>query len=341
MALAGRGLSHVAFGLARYVDVDVLGRDIAAQGLVELTGPGLDVAAAQLGVTARTAARYLGLVGGGPDHPIRSRTKLLANLEHMLGVDGRFVGLIRTARRRAGGSRDDVLLGWRNAATCVRGHLRPDGYGIYRHHGQLHSFFREYDRGTMRPEGDRKKLRAHRRYRASDADRRDDDGFPTILVVATESATEERIARAVRVVESGGDAPRPILLTDRRRIDHAGNPGGFLGRIWRRPLARFDDERALWPTDLGSAFGSSIRLRSSGLPTLWSNNTSNTTFVSVRQHRSVDTLQTSSRCGPAGSERPASARAQGGGSGVPARRRRGCSARVSRPRPTPSTRRSR
>ena len=294
MALAGSGLSHVAFGLARYVDVDVLGRDIAAQGLVELTGPGLDVAAAQLGVTVGTAARYLGLVSGGPDHPIRSRTKLLANLEHMLGVDGRFVGLIRTARRRAGGSGDDVLLGWRNAAACIRGHLRPDGYGIYRHHGQLHSFFLEYDRGTMRPEGYRKKLRAHRRYRASDAYRRDYDGFPTILVVAAESATEERIARAVRVVESGGDAPLPILLTDRRRIDHAGNPGGFLGRIWRRPLARFDDERELWPTDLGSAFGSSsIRLWSSVLPTLWSNNTSNTTFVSVRQHRIVDTLQTS------------------------------------------------
>ena len=55
-------------------------------------------------------------------------------------------------------------------------------------------------------------------YRESRAFERDYDGFPTILVVTTDNAAEERIARSARAASIGRWAPLPILLTCAWRI---------------------------------------------------------------------------------------------------------------------------
>src|SRR5690606_1438107 len=107
------------------------------------------------------------------ESPIGARRALLKNLAHALAVDGIFINLIRTAERFSAAGWDDALLEWRNAAACSRGHLRPDGYGVYHRYHETGRFTRDYR------------------------------GFPTILMVTTTEAAEERIARAARLAAIG------------------------------------------------------------------------------------------------------------------------------------------
>src|SRR6202011_2836084 len=101
------------------------------------------------------AVHFNGLVGGGPERPFGARSALVRNLVHKQGVDALFVDL---ARQLARAGENAALVEWRNAAACARHSLRPDGYGIVRYRGQLHGFFLEYDRGTMRTRGYLKKF---------------------------------------------------------------------------------------------------------------------------------------------------------------------------------------
>jgi hypothetical protein len=80
----------------------------------------------------------------------RDRTLALAHsqrLQHLLGVNGFFTALARTARDHA----DAALEVWWSEQRCAArwGQLvRPDGYGRWREHQQRVDFFLEYDRGS-------------------------------------------------------------------------------------------------------------------------------------------------------------------------------------------------
>lgn len=236
----------IARGLLRLVGPEEVDAKVAVLELVELTAAGLELVAAQQGLPLGAAVRANGLAGGGPDRPIGTRRKLLADLEHTLGADGVFVSLIETAQRAATAGWDDALIEWRNAAACSRRHLRPDGYGIYRHRGRLYGFFLEFDRGTMSARDYRKKLAAYYGYWSSGRFERDYRGFPTVLVVTADNTAEERIARSVCAAATGRGPALPLLLTCRWRIDDPRNRDGLLGRIWREPIAGVHDRR-LWP----------------------------------------------------------------------------------------------
>jgi hypothetical protein len=136
---------------------------------------------------------------------------------------------------------------WQNAAACSRSHLRPDGYGLYLRRGWLHGFFLEWDRGTLNARDYCRKFAAYYAYGISRRFERDRPGYPTILVIASDNATEERIARAAQVATVGRPQPLPLLLTCRWRIDDANNPHGLLGPIWRDPHATLSRRRSWFP----------------------------------------------------------------------------------------------
>ena len=220
-------------GLLRFLGPDEIREDVADTPLAEATADGLLVAAAQQGLTLAAAVRANGLAGGDPERPIGARRQLMGRLAHTLGADAIFIDLIATTRRLAAAGEDTALVGWQNAAACSHGHVRPDGYGIYRHHGHLYGFFLEYDRNTMAFRDCCAKFGAYFDYLASGRYARDYDGFPTILVVTRDSDAEERIAFAARAVSVGREEILPLLVTCRWRIDERSNREGFLGRIWR------------------------------------------------------------------------------------------------------------
>jgi hypothetical protein len=245
----------IRLGLARLLGPQrVAGRRMPELG--ELTRDGAAIAAAQLGLTPGQAARFLGLVGHSPARARRHRKRgarrlLLKHLRHTVAVDALFVHLHAVACRRAAAGGDDALLEWRNAAACARGHLRPDGYGLYRQTGQLYGFLLEYDGGTEGPAQLRRKFERYYRYRdgAPDGPRRRESGppferdfavFPTVLVVATDYGAENRVAAALAAL-AVGRAPLPVLVTTRDRIGR--DPNGMLGPVWRGP---HDTRRRPW-----------------------------------------------------------------------------------------------
>lgn len=230
-------------GLMRLVEECEVSAEAAPLELVELTAEGLALAAAQQGLSVAAGVRILGLAGGGPHQPTGARRKLRANLAHTLGADSTFVSLVSTATKFREAGSQDALVEWRNAAASSRRHVRPDGYGLYRHAGQLYGFFLEYDRGTMGIQDYLEKFAAYYEFLGTRSFERDYEGFPTILVVTIDNATEERIGRAARVAAVGRGVKLPLLLTCQWRIDHDRNPHGLLGPIWREPDEAFGVRR--------------------------------------------------------------------------------------------------
>jgi hypothetical protein len=223
-------------GLMRLLAPSELRKAPAGLELLELTGPGLVLVAAQQGLPLGAAIRVNGLAGGGPERPLGARRKLTMQLAHTLGADDVFVRLVATARALAAAGGDDALVEWRGAAGCSRRHVRPDGYGVYRHDGRLYGFFLKYDPGTMSARDYRGKFGAYHAYWASRRFERDYDGFPTILVVAVNDAAEQRIAEVVSTAAIGRAPGLPVLLTAEWRIGRdPTNPRGLLGPIWREP----------------------------------------------------------------------------------------------------------
>jgi hypothetical protein len=210
--------------------------------LLEVTVEGLALVATHHGLTATAAVRFLGLAGGGPEYPIGQRTSLIRQVEHTYGVNGIFVRFCETARYLSATGHDDALVDWRNPAACARGHLRPDGYGVYRHHGQLSGFFLEYDRGTMGARDYAAKFAAYHAYRESGRFEQDYDGFPTILMVTIDDAAEARISRSACAADLGRD-PLPLLLTSQPRVDDPCNRSGPLAPIWRQTHAATRERR--------------------------------------------------------------------------------------------------
>lgn len=238
-----RRLTHlVARGLLGKLEVPTDGD--AGVPLLEVTRPGLVLVGAWYGLSVRSAARWLGLVGGGPAHPVGPRQKLVKELAHTRGVDSLFLELERNARDARAQGGDDALILWRNASECARGYFRPDGYGLYRHESQLYGFFLEYDRGTMSFAAYLEKFATYYRFFERGSYTEDYTGFPTILVVACDNAAEERIAQAVQLAAIGRRVKLPLLITCEWRIERdLSNPDGLLGRIWREPGADFSTRR--------------------------------------------------------------------------------------------------
>jgi hypothetical protein len=237
----------LALGLIRSPSVD----EVSEQTLLamsELTKDGLKLVAARLGLSLTVAAREFGLVGGGPNEPTGSRSKLVRTLAHTQGTDEIFVGMYRQARKRSAAGHDEEIVEWQNAAACSRRHLRPDGYGVYRRGTHYDGFFLEYDRGTMNARDYFRKFGAYYRYEVTRRFEQDYNSYPTILVVTADNAGEERIARVARAVAVGQPDRLPLLLTCRWRIDDVGNSRELLGPIWREPFAAWDD-RCIWPTE--------------------------------------------------------------------------------------------
>lgn len=226
-------------GLARVLGSEEVGEH-AALGIAELTSKGLQVLAAQQGLSLAESVRHNGLAGGGPDTPLGTRRSLLRDLEHTLGADGVFVELCGAAKRR-GDERQYRLLEWLGAAACAVRGVRPDGYGLLRYAAEDYSFFLEYDRGTMQVRDLREKFEAYYCWLESAGFRRHYDTFPTVLIVTRDPASEERIARVLRSVGLGRIAELPVLLTTqgRRQADR----DGLLGPIWRE---QGSTERRYW-----------------------------------------------------------------------------------------------
>jgi len=211
--------------------------------LLEVTRPGLILVGAWYGLSVRSAARWLGLVGGGSAQPVGPRQKLAKELAHTRGVDLLFLDLVRNARKVRAQGGDDALILWRNARECARGYLRPDGYGLYRQESQLYGFFLEYDRGTMGFAAYLEKFATYYRYFERGSYREHYTGFPTVLVVARDNAAEERIARATRLAAVGRGVKLPLLITCEWRIADPRNLSGLIGPIWREPGADRGDRR--------------------------------------------------------------------------------------------------
>ncbi len=240
----------VEAGLVRVLRSEEVGEH-AVRSLTELTVEGLQVLAAQQGLSLAEAVRHNGLAGGGPDTPVGTRRSLLRDLEHTLGADGVFVEL-RGATERYADERQYRLLEWRGPAACAVRGVRPDGYGLVRYAGEDYSFFLEYDRGTMQARDLRDKFEAYWCWLESGRFRRHYDVFPTVLVLTHDPASEDRITRVLRSVGLGRAAELPVILTThgRRQIDR----NGLLGPIWReqgraeRSSSCVPDRRRYCPT---------------------------------------------------------------------------------------------
>ena len=92
-----------------------------------------------------------------------SRRHLVADLAssqrlgHLVGVNGFFCGLLRSARTRTG-CRLEQWWGERRCAREWGEVVRPDGYGVWSEAGAVLPFLLEYDNGTERTERLRAKL---------------------------------------------------------------------------------------------------------------------------------------------------------------------------------------
>ncbi|MBI4504008.1 MAG: hypothetical protein HY691_00610, partial [Chloroflexi bacterium] len=104
------------------------------------------------------------------------------------------------------------------------------------------------------------KFGAYYEYRASGRFERDYQGFPTILVVTSDTAAEERIARAVRAAAVGRGPALPLLLTCEWRLADARNPYGLLGPIWREPGADVRGRR-YWPLNTRAGRRDQLHMR--------------------------------------------------------------------------------
>ena len=233
-------------GLVKLVEVKEIRAENAAGGLAELTHDGLALVAARQGLPLVTAARVNGLAGGGPEHSVGARRKLLQTLPHTLGVNHFFVGAYRTATSRRKRGHDDALVEWRNAVACSQRLIRPDGYGLYRRDGAEFGFFLELDRATMKTHQYYAKFAAYYAYLERRLFDRDYDGMPTVLIVTTEAEAEDRIAYALRQMSTARSSFLPAFLTTAWRLEDRRHADGLLSPLWRTP-SRDSQDRIGWP----------------------------------------------------------------------------------------------
>jgi hypothetical protein len=113
-----------------------------------------------------------------------------------------------------------------------------------------YGFFLEFDRGTVRPAPLRAKFAAYHRYFASARAARDFEGPPSILVVTSGPAAEDRVVDAVLAAEIGQPRRLPLLVTTVDLLVTA--PGGPFDPVWRAPGTR--GRRHRWPLSRGAPY---------------------------------------------------------------------------------------
>jgi hypothetical protein len=110
-------------------------------------------------------------------------------LAHLVGLNGFFTGLLRSARTRPG----CYLVEWWSERRCAREWgevVRPDGYGIWTEHGTALPFLVEYDNGTEPLDRLAAKLSGYARLAAA-------AGHPNWVLFSFPSTRRERDARRV------------------------------------------------------------------------------------------------------------------------------------------------
>ena len=128
-------------------------------------------------------------------------------LAHLVGVNGFFTGLLRSARTRPGSE----LVEWWSERRCAREWgevVRPDGYGIWSEADATLPFLLEHDNGTERLERLAAKLPGYARLAAA-------AGHPNWVLFSFPSPGRERDAR--RVLAHHGV---PVATC----VRHAGSP---------------------------------------------------------------------------------------------------------------------
>jgi hypothetical protein len=236
---------------------------LAAQGLTSpigrhpkryaLTRAGVEILAAREGLSMQSYVRLHGIALDEEGQPAFSR--LVKYLPHDVGAMAFFLMLLRRAAWRRGAGHDDRLAEWEGPARCQRRFLldgrwrslRPDGFGVYVADGQPHAFHLEWDRGTLRPSQQRRKLLAYRAYDEAAGWAGDRSKCPTLLFIFSDPGCEDRTLRSAAEVLR--DGTMPVLTTTRAMLIRYGPAA----RIWRSP---FESGRQCWlgqPTRLALA----------------------------------------------------------------------------------------
>ena len=110
-------------------------------------------------------------------------------LAHLVGLNGFFTGLLRSARTRPGCYLDE----WWSERRCAREWgevVRPDGYGVWTEHGTALPFLLEYDNGTEPLDRLAAKLAGYARLAAA-------AGHPNWVLFTFPGPRRERDARRV------------------------------------------------------------------------------------------------------------------------------------------------
>lgn len=218
-------------GLLRDPEEGELARG-AGKCLTELTTAGLRLVAGRAGLTPTGATAMLGLSGGGPQEPFGQRQLLARDSLHTLGTNSLFVGLYRVAAdwRRRGN--EYFVTDWLGAPGRAWREARPDGRAALWLGPVRHEFALEYDRGT---EGEAQLVWKFDGYRRL-YERATGVVSLTVLVVTTDAAREQRIARAVLTTCAGRGATLPVLITTEEQIQ--AERDGLLACIWREPASQ-------------------------------------------------------------------------------------------------------
>ncbi|HYA44113.1 MAG TPA: replication-relaxation family protein, partial [Acidimicrobiales bacterium] len=161
-------------------------------------------------------------------------------LAHLVGTNGFFTALVRSARHRAGCQ----LAEWWSEARCAAAWgevVRPDGYGVWAEDGDRLPFLLEYDTGSEQLTRLGAKLPGYARLAKA-------AGHPTWVLFALGSVSREAGARrelahpgvpvATAVLRPGGAPDGPVWLPvgdsgPRRRLIDLGHPSRALRQ--RRP----------------------------------------------------------------------------------------------------------
>jgi hypothetical protein len=120
--------------------------------------------------------------------------------------------------------------------------MRPDGYGLLRAGPHEFGFFVEFDRGTVHPAALRAKFAAYHRYMSRPQAALEYDGFPTLLVVASGPASEQRVVEAVRAISALEGGSLSVLVTTMGWLES--DSGWFGKRVWLEPRRQM---RRGWP----------------------------------------------------------------------------------------------